>query len=87
MIEAVIAESLKGNYRDELDFPDGIGFYYQQKNCKCTIDDTNTKKNQVTKMIHWQFHTIFEVEQRAIQLQYMRVSGFFFSTNIQFIIC
>lgn len=31
VIEAIIAESLKGNYRDELDFPDGVGIYYQQK--------------------------------------------------------
>lgn len=87
MIEAVIAESLKGNYRDKLDFPDGIGIYYQQKTVSAQSMTQTQKKNQVTKIIHWQFHTIFEVEQRAIQLQYMRVSVFFLSTNIQFIIC
>lgn len=51
MIEAIIAESLKGNYRDELNFPDGVGIYYQQKNCKCTVDDTNTRKLKFLKKL------------------------------------
>lgn len=43
-IEAIIAESLKVNYRDKLHFPNGTGIYYQRKTVKCTIDDTNTRK-------------------------------------------
>lgn len=31
MIEAIIAESFEGYYRDKLDFLDGINIYYEPK--------------------------------------------------------
>lgn len=84
VIEGIIAQSLKRKYRNKINFPDGIGIDYKKKNCKCTIDDTNTCKNNDPLAISYNF----VVEQRAIQLQYIRESFFFFSsTNIRFIIC
>lgn len=81
MIEAVIAESLKGNYRDKLDFPDGIGIYYQQKPVSAqSMTLTQKKKKLAISYNFWgratcNSATVYEGKR------------FFFSTNIQFIIC
>lgn len=60
MIEAVVAESLVGNYRDKLDFLDGTGTYFEPKKTKQTKCMTQIQENSSLKkkIIHWQFYTI-----------------------------